>query len=93
MLYSNIPEGKQDMTPTTNILDVLPDGTITRASFSVPAIINVLLTRSNPDEQFTITSCDVWSRDEEELAKVVSLIQNTMRELDIDIMIPVVNSK
>ena len=79
------------MTPTTNILDVLPDGTIKRVSFSIPAIINVLLTRSNHDEQFSITSCDVWSRDEEELAEAVSHIQKAMRGLDIDVMIPIVS--
>ncbi len=92
MLYSNIPEEKTDITPTTNILDVLPDGTITRASFSVKSIISLTVARENMDVPFTITSCDVWSRDEGDVAEAVTVIQDTMRELDIDIMIPVVNA-
>ena len=86
-------EGLIIMTVTTNILDVLPDGTITCASFTVPSIISLTVTRDNLDEVFSITSCDVVSKDEHQLSEAVEEIRNTMMEHDIDNMIPVANPK
>lgn len=79
------------MTVSTNIQEVLPDGTITKASFTVPSIINLTIARSNLDVPFTITSCDLLSKDEQELSEAVAVIRSTMLEHDIDVMIPIVN--
>ena len=79
------------MTVTTNIQDILPDGTITKASFTVPSIIYLTISRSNLDAPFTITSCDVLSKDEQKLSEAVATIRSTMQEYDIDIIIPIVN--
>ena len=77
------------MTVTTNIIDVLPDGTITEASFTVPNAVSLTVTRDNLDAPFTITVCDVQSRDETVLSKAVNAIQKTMHELEIDLLIPI----
>ena len=79
------------MTVTTNILDVFPDGVITKASFTVPYIISLTISRLYPDEPFTITSCEVVSKEEHQLSEAVAEIRSTMLEHDIDILIPVVN--
>ena len=79
------------MTVTTIIIDVLRDGTIICASFAVPSVISILVSRDNIDSPFTITSCDVQSSDESLLSDAVAAIQKTMLENEIDLMIPVVN--
>ena len=86
-------EGLIFMTVTTNILDVLPDGTIACASFAVSSIICVKISRLNLHKPFTITSCDVLSEDEHQLSGAVEAIRSTMLEHDIDIMIPVASPK
>ena len=79
------------MTVTANIIEVLRDGTIITASFAVPSIISITISRDNVDLPFTITSCDVQSSDESLLSEAVVEIQKTMQEHEIDLMIPVVN--
>ena len=79
------------MTVTTNIMDVLRDGTIICASFEVPSVIFILISRDNIDSPFAITSCDVQSHDESLLSYAVGMIQKTMQEHGIDLMIPIVN--
>lgn len=78
-----------NMTPTTNILDIFPDGVITKLSFTVPAILTVTLCRPNVDEPFVIESCDVQTSDEKLLTEAVEAVRDLMLEHDIDIVIPI----
>ena len=81
------------MIVTTNIIDVLPDGTIIEASFTVPNAVSLTVTRDNLDAPFTITACDVQSRDETVLSKAISAIQKTMHEHEIDLLIPIAKAQ
>lgn len=76
----------------TSIQDVLPDGTITKAGFTVENIITIAITRSNPDEAFTIEKCDIISKDEEKLTSAIQIILDTMKERGIELLIPIANA-
>lgn len=82
-----------NMTPTTNILDILPDGAITRLSFTLPAILAVALCRTNVDEPFVIETFDAATDDEKLLTEAVEVVRDLMLEQGIDIVIPVANIK
>lgn len=79
------------MTVTTNIIDVLQDGNIISASYAVPSVISIMISRDNVDSPFTITTCDIQSRDEFLLSKAVAAIQKIMQDNNISLMIPIVN--
>jgi len=79
------------MNVTTNIIDVLQDGNIISASYAVPSVISIMISRDNVDSQFAITSCDVQSRDELLLSEAVAAIQKIMQNNNISLMIPIVN--
>lgn len=81
------------MIATTNILDVLPDGVITKLSFTVPSILTVMLCRTDVDEPYTVDSCDIQTSDESLLTEAVEAVRTTMLEHDIDIMVPMANTK
>lgn len=79
------------MTVNIEIKDVLPDGTITEVSFVVPVTISLTIKRSYPDEAFTIVDCEVPGKDEQELSEAVDVIMGKMKEMDIDLFVPIVD--
>lgn len=81
------------MTVGIEIKDIFPDGTITEVSFGVPLIISLTVKRSYPDEPFVIVNCEVPEKDEKKLSDAVGMIISKMKEMDIDLLIPIVNNQ
>lgn len=93
MLHPKDKESRLVMTVTTNVQDVLPDGTITKLSFTVAAVCSVMLSRTNVDEAFKIESFDPITDNEQNLSEAIEAIRSIMLEHEIDIIIPVANRK
>ena len=64
---------------TTNVIDVLPDGTITEIELFEKGM-KVKLKRAGTDEAFSITKIDVFSDDEEELTGALRDINAVLHE-------------
>lgn len=75
------------------IRDVLPDGTITEISYNIPLIVSLTVKRSYPDEPFTIVKWEVQGKDERELTDAICMIMGKMKEMDLELLIPVVNNQ
>lgn len=75
------------------IRDVLPDGTITEISYNIPLTVSLTVKRSYPDEPFTIVKCEVQGKDERELTDAICMIASKMKEMDLELLIPVVNNQ
>lgn len=63
----------------TNVIDVLPDGTITEMELAGEGM-KVELKRAGTDEVFSITKVDVFSDDEEELTGTLREINTVLHE-------------
>lgn len=65
---------------TTNVIDVLPDGTITEMELLTLNRISVKLKRTGMDELFSIKKVDVLSDNEETLTKGLNEINQVLAE-------------
>lgn len=64
---------------STDIIDVLPAGTILEMTLSVAGIISVNLKRTNLDVDFQIVDVQVNSYDEKMISEAISEINTTLK--------------
>ena len=81
------------MTVCIEIKYIFHDGTITEVFFGVPVIISLTVKRSYSDEPFVIVNCEVPEKVEKKLSDAVGMIISKMKEMDIDLLIPIVNNQ
>lgn len=81
------------MILSTEINDVLSDGTITEILFTVPLTISLIVKRSYPNEPFSIIKCDVQGMDEKELSNAIGMIMSKIKEMDINLLVPVASTQ
>ncbi len=67
----------------TNVMEVLPDGTITELVLEVPRIIELNLKRTNVDELFQIDSVSISSKNEESLKTALREINCVLIKYDV----------
>lgn len=69
---------------TTNVLDVLLDGTITKIMLSVENVLSLHIKRFEPDERFIIEHIDVVSYNEKDLGQALQEINVALSEHGVD---------
>ena len=69
---------------TTNVIDVLPDGTITEMELSVDNTLSIILKRCESDEEFKLINSQVLAHDEVSIKEAYREIAQTLKENGLD---------
>ena len=72
---------------TTNVVDVLQDGTITKMDLSVNDLVTVSLERFEPNELFTVISFDAKTYDAVAIKQSLLAVRRVLFENGMDYLI------
>lgn len=97
MSCEQVAEREQTVTITTNVIDVLPDGVITKLGFEAKddePILTVFISRENVDKAFILDKVTVSTDKKELIERAIEKVIHVLKENGVEnIKIETVNAE